>query len=944
MLALLSLCRGSSMFRLRPRGLLTLLLVTTATVAHAGDTVLYEPAPDWVIAHELSPEEAASGPSNVVNDWQYRFEDGVVHSYEDRVVRIDNPQALMQQGTLKLTWAPDKGDLTVHRLEIIRDGEATDLIAKGVRFDVLRREEGLEWRLLDGRLTATVAVPGLEEGDLLRITHSVTEDDQALGEEVQAVQYLPPEPWQVGFARAVVSWPEDEDIRWDAGPYVELGEPEARGGYEYLTVRLPVAKRPEMPPDAPSRFSRPPMLRAGSFADWRELSRVMAPHFERAAEIDPDGAVAREAARIAAQTADPLERAVLALRMVQDQVSYLLDGLDGGNYLPQHAEETWEKRYGDCKAKSVLLLALLRRLGIEANVVLVASRGGDALPELLPLPADFDHMIVRARIGGVDYWLDGTSTATRMKNVADVPPFHYALPLTAAGADLVPVVQRSKTYPDMAVKAELDHSAGIDLPYLFRIELAISGPASSRLRAMVDEDNPELRKQLAQAFGSSQLPGGQVTDIALSYDDEEAVGTVVVEGVAESDFTFENGKFVMGESAFVPDAIFAPDRARKAWRDIPVRTAGPALTRIESRVILPDGGEGFVLVGEGDLEGGFANSRLTRKTELKDGEYLQSVEVVQDLGEIAPERLPEEKRAALRLANATLRVEAPADARWRWELDPEELARRAAPARQAYDTAVAEADPDEFGPLLARARFLEHIFDYAAAIEDYSAVIEAQPSAELHLARAALLDALGRTQEAIDDISYAYDLHPANGTAFYLAEVLAREGHGEEALELLESLPVAKDEQIGYVQTLAMVHGYSGNPEAGRAAIAEQLAARPDDAQLLNADCWYRGIFQIALEDAMSTCTRAVELAADPAAPLDSRAMVRFRLGQYADALADLDAVLAIAPWQSPSRYLRGVVGLAYGDEEGRSQIAMALRQSPQLAGLYSHYGIRPVR
>src|SRR5690606_2894277 len=149
------------------------------------------------------------------------------------------------------------------------------------------------------------------------------------------------------------------------------------------------------------------------------------------AELAEGSRAAGQAERIMRETVDPMERMAKAVRLVQDDVSYLLNGLDGGNYLPQGAEETWEKRYGDCKAKSVLLMGLLRHMGIEAEAVLVASRGGDALPELLPLPAAFDHMIVRARIDGTDFWLDGTSSGTRLSNIANVPAFHYALPLRA---------------------------------------------------------------------------------------------------------------------------------------------------------------------------------------------------------------------------------------------------------------------------------------------------------------------------------------------------------------------------------------------------------------------------------------------------------------------------------------------------------------------------------
>src|SRR5690606_41417556 len=129
-------------------------------------------------------------------------------------VRVANAQTLVEHNTLSIGWLPDKGDLTVHRLEIYRDGEVIDLLASGAEFDVIRREQGLEARLLDGELTATLAIPGLRVGDVLRTAYSVSVDDQALGDEVQVLQFLGSEPWRAGIGRAGVSWPQDEEVYW----------------------------------------------------------------------------------------------------------------------------------------------------------------------------------------------------------------------------------------------------------------------------------------------------------------------------------------------------------------------------------------------------------------------------------------------------------------------------------------------------------------------------------------------------------------------------------------------------------------------------------------------------------------------------------------------------------------------------------------------------------
>lgn len=918
-------------------------LVLAPGAALAADKVLTGSAPAWVAQASIDGMDIDKGPAELIADSQHRLEDGAVHSYYDSAVRIDNSATLMDQNTVSIGWLPDKGNLTVHRLEIYREGETIDLLAGGAVFEVIRREQGLEARLFDGELTATLAIPGLRVGDVLRTTYSVTVDDQALGDEVQVLQYLGSKPWRVGMGRAIVSWPEDEQMFWKAEPNAAIGEPERRGGYRFLTVNLPLAEQREMPRDAPSRFHRPTVLRVGSFTDWTELSRVMAPHFDRAAAVAADGAVAEQAALIMAQTGDPLERAALATRLVQDKISYLLDGLDGGNYLPQDAEFTWDKRYGDCKAKSVLLYALLTQMGIEAEPVLVTTRGGDALPELLPLPGDFDHVIVRAQIGGVDYWLDGTSAATRLRNIGDVPPFYYALPLRAEGAELMPLQQREKAIPDMRVNVAVDHSAGIDMPQLFTASFEVSGAPGAMVESMADADDPEMRRRIASSFTERNgFEGGVLTSLDLSYDKENAVGRFVIRGIAPSGFVWQDGKLVVDVDSTFRDVGFNPDRARPEWRAIPVATQGPSYVEMDASIILPDGGAGFSLAGPDEQVAEFANTRLKMTTSLDGARVSSRSAVWQTLGEIAPGEIAEAKRQALRLeANATELV-APSQVTWRWDLDERERRAKAAPILAAYDQAIAFARDDDYGPLIQKALFLQTIYDYRAALAAYDEVIESSPSAWAHFQRSAVLLALGRRADAIADLEASYDLEPENQTAFALARELAYAGQAQQALDMLDTLPVREEERIAYADARATVTGLLGDTGSALSLLAEEVAGKPENSDVLNADCWFRGLFNVALENAVGGCTRAVERADDPMAALDSRALVQFRLGNYDAALADLDTVLRLAPALAESRYMRGVVRLRQGDQAGREDIEKALRISPQLAQFYARHGVVP--
>ncbi len=121
------------------------------------------------------------------------------------------------------------------------------------------------------------------------------------------------------------------------------------------------------PKDAPGRYQWQRVLEYTDFSDWEALSRHFAPLYEEAATIPAGSPLKREAGRIAAAHTDPMARASAALKLVQQDVRYIYVGLNSGNLTPASAEETWQRRYGDCKGKTVLLLALLADLGIESE-------------------------------------------------------------------------------------------------------------------------------------------------------------------------------------------------------------------------------------------------------------------------------------------------------------------------------------------------------------------------------------------------------------------------------------------------------------------------------------------------------------------------------------------------------------------------------------------------
>ena len=245
-------------------------LVGVAGQAHASEIPSYQPVPAWV-KPAPTPDVKASGedaPVLLIVDNQQRLADDMVWNYHEVASRAVSAQALAQIGTVKLTWLPDHGDLVIHRVEILRGGERIDALKAGGRFTVLRREQQLEQMQINGLLTATLAVEGLQIGDVLDVAYSVTTRDPSLRGNIQAVGPVISRPVKVGFARTRLLWPAGAPVHWKAYPVGADPTVSTSDGWTELAVALPLPKQPELPRDVPARFIRPPIVEASSFGDW----------------------------------------------------------------------------------------------------------------------------------------------------------------------------------------------------------------------------------------------------------------------------------------------------------------------------------------------------------------------------------------------------------------------------------------------------------------------------------------------------------------------------------------------------------------------------------------------------------------------------------------------------------------------------------------------------
>lgn len=890
-------------------------LTMFATLASAQE-VEHAPAPAWVTPLPVeapTPAAAEAALRILAFDHQIRFDADGTHTYTFQRFQVLTRQGLSSVGTVNLVWSPPRETIQVHALRIIRDGQTIDVLASQ-NFQTLQREDNLESAMLDGRLTATLQPRDLRVGDILELAFTIHDTQGVLAPHLEAFDSVS-SGQTVDRYRLRALWSDDHPMRVMAStPWADV-RPRRTGRDWVYEIDAHDLQPERVPNDLPVRFTLSRTVQFTDFADWAGASRLMAPLYEKSATLEADSPLRAEVERIRTKNGTDAARAMAALRLVEDQVRYLALSMGEGNYTPATADEVWRSRYGDCKGKTVLLLALLKELGISAEATLVSTGWGDGLETQLPVLAWFDHVIVRATVDGKAYWMDGTRIGDRSLEGLDPPPYRWALPVRADGAGLDPIVQSPLTVPSVDVAMNMDARAGIDAPAGLVFDITYRGDYATTLRRQIGSIPPAQLETMLKSQWDGDDNAVTIDAVETRYDEPVNELHLIMRGTTRMSWVNGSAGRVMG---FPETALNLPAQAERKgvlarFKDSPYTIAYPGLSRSITRVTLPHDGRGFALEG-GDqvLEGG--GYRIERRGTLENG----VAEIVLTSTSLAPEITAADMTATrTRAENASplpLRLRAPAD----YQATEGDAARQQPGASDTAD-------------LIARAERLSGSGDNAGALALLDAAIEREPdNAEVLRARGGTRSAKRDFDGARADYDHAVELDPADQAAA-VGQGLAAYGQGKYS-EAVVSMSVAlrlDPADLTALSARGAAYYQLGRWDRSLADYRALKTAAPDNGTgafgelraltRLNRDEEARGLITARLAD-------------EPTDGVALTALVRLdkKAGKPADSLPALDRALEAAPDGLNLLSLRGQVRASVGDEAGaRSDFAAMRNQHP---------------
>ena len=958
----------------------------------AADSPQIAPPDSWVnvVSIPKPDRNKLDAPlQTLVTDRQDYFGPASTDSYLETAALLQTAEGL-SAGYLAIPWHPDTSDLIVHHVTIIRGGEQIDVLDKQP-FTVLQREPNLEWAMLDGVKTAVLQPEGLRVGDILNAAWTVKQANPVFQNHAnQIIPNITNAPANELRLRQI--WSDERDMRWQVSE--DLPQPKikkTRDGTE-LTLTMKNVEPPVLPQGAPLRFALNASIETTDFKSWSEISTLFAPIFDEAAALPAESSLFAEAERIAATTDNKTERAEMALKLVQDKIRYVFAGIESGGYVPISAEETWQRRFGDCKAKTAVLIALLHELDIEAEPALVSSVLGDELINRLPVIGLFDHVVVHAKIDGEEYWLDGTRIGDVSLEQLPAPVFSWALPLRHEGVDLTRVVRKAPIEPNSFVEIEIDASKSLTESTPITSKIVMRGNNAILVRSNFNNLTKEKKaEQLDEIWNS--IGSVEVKKSDMVFDDQTGTLLFSMSGVFDLSWSLAEGSF----RYLIPNAAIGWDvnsfNDGDDERTAPWALPFPSFERAITVIKLPKDSDNFQLDEDG-ISFEFAGIELARTATIENGELVMErttriteseisaanakklTKLLSDMetGELAfisqPSgpitRREREALGDLKLTTAVDYIErglafldrsqhedAYQDFNEAIELEPESSwgyanrgiasfnLRNFGSARRDFEKSIS-IESDNWVALHGMGLVLGNEGELQSALSYFNRSIEIKPDNTFAIYNRAIAFAqMARYEDALTDVNLAIDQNPdAHGYFFLKAQIFSATSDFSSAIDAITRALSLASANVEYLRFRSAVYEENGDNDLALADLDHVLELSPDSATNYNNRCWFRATHNLELEKALADCNRAVQIEPSSAPSLDSRGFVQLRRGKFKEAIADYDRALAVSPTQTASLFGRGIARLRSGDLQGQADLDAAIQLTPDIAKQFEGYGV----
>ncbi|WP_027671639.1 DUF3857 domain-containing transglutaminase family protein [Rheinheimera baltica] len=492
--------------------------------------------PDWVIAHQIPSDVSNSikqgAVSYLLNDEQLTLRNADFKRYRHSAVSANTKQGLEQVSSFDIYFSPEFQTLDLHYIRVVRDGKLRDVTATA-DIRLVQPEQESERNIYNGLVAAMILLSDVQVGDQIEYAYTINGTNPIYGTKYFASFST---QWSVAVAQAYVRVLTDAARPLNIRVNNSDNTVDKRQQHELVEYTWQQTGVPALDDEGqyPGWYSPYAYIEVSEFSNWQDVVNWALPLYD-SVPLANEALLALEQ-KWQLESHSKQEYVEKVIHFVQNQIRYFGIEIGSNTHKPYSADEVFERKYGDCKDKTNLMITLLRRAGIDAYPALVSSYLGTDLANHLPAPGAFDHVITYFTLNGTAYWVDGTrSQQFGPLEAAGEQYFSRALLVKPTTTDLTiipePVLRKNSERTEEHFSAS-NYDGNVTLQTVFEFQGDNAEYYRSALQRMGQQD---YEKHL-QNYYQRQFPGAELMTGLTIKDDRERNSMLVTASFSISNF------------------------------------------------------------------------------------------------------------------------------------------------------------------------------------------------------------------------------------------------------------------------------------------------------------------------------------------------------------------------------------------------------------------------
>ena len=392
--------------------LLCLTLAALSINAQASEpTYGVKKTPNWVIKQTYNPEglkdQNIGNAPNLLYTRQVNFADDNRTYYTKRVRRIDTIEGAEDVSQIAIDFDPSYQTLDFHELKVIRSGVVSNRLTKN-SFKLYRVETQADRLIYNGTVTASIVLEDIRIGDIVEYSYSLNGQNPYFSGAIDWYLQL---QYSVPIDKHYIRITVPSGREYATKLYAGVDKPNVTKSATTNIYEWTFDQQKELDVDdgSPAWHTDYPSFQITDLVNWQSVGRWKANLYGAPKTISDE--LQAEIDKIAQSSSTDKERVAAVLAFVQTEIRYLGIEIGAGGYVPRDPSKTFARRFGDCKDKTLLMVTMLERLGIQADPLLVDTSNKQGIAEFLPSLSAFDHVITHVTLDKKTYFLDGTKGA-----------------------------------------------------------------------------------------------------------------------------------------------------------------------------------------------------------------------------------------------------------------------------------------------------------------------------------------------------------------------------------------------------------------------------------------------------------------------------------------------------------------------------------------------------